>query len=591
MTEEELEAKIEKVYRQASEELTQKLTDYMEQFAQLDEKFRAEVASGERTQEDYLSWRTGKIMTGERWLTMRNQLSSELLDTNNTARDMINDYLPEACAEGVNFASYQVSTAVDDASIDASFTLYDRNAVENLIKNEPTLLPQLNPESETERQIREGRILRWDNQKITSQVTQGLLQGESMDKVAKRMENVVGMDKNSAIRNARTSVNSAQNAGREIGYERAESLGIEMEQVWLASLDDKTRYEHRQLDGQHVKVGEKFKVDGYELAYPCDPSGAPEMVYNCRCTTVPYFPKYDNAITLEERNTSKMTDESYEAWKEGHKTKSDTEETTSTTTRGSSSASTASTDRTTNTVEPTKETVSEAKTFEPATDRWESYDLLRDVGFEFDEFQLDNVSEKLLVENANQLATLDSRFGIVGDREIRVGHFTGEIEGAYAGVDPVSGNLLINTDYFSNARTMKDAIRDAIKPDEDGRADTMSVSREYYGTAVITHEYGHMLQQNIYESMGGSKFEEVDGEMHLTVDYLQWTKEVADEIFTIAVRNNPDKTPEELWAEQGGIYAETDTQEFFAECFMNALCGASNSLGDAMLQWLEERGY
>ena len=318
MTEEELEKKIAQVYKRASEETTKKLDNYTSQFEKKDKEMLAKYKAGEITRKEYDKWRVGQIAIGKRWDAMRNQLAKDMLNADNIAKGMINDYLPEAYAEGFNFASYQVADAIGtDNPLNASFTLYDRNAVENLIKNEPELLPQLNPESKTAKDIREGRILRWDNQKINSEVTQGLLQGESMSKVAKRMEKVVGMNERSAIRNARTAVNGASNAGKERGFERAEELGIEVEQVWLASLDDRTRIEHRKLDGQVRKLGEKFKVDGYEIGYPCDPTAEPEMVYNCRCTVVPYLPKYDNKIDLEDRNTDKMSQDSYEEWKKG----------------------------------------------------------------------------------------------------------------------------------------------------------------------------------------------------------------------------------------------------------------------------------
>lgn len=41
---------------------------------------------------------------------------------------------------------------------------------------------------------------------------------------------------------------------------------------------------HAAIDGQMVKDGEPFYVDGEELMYPGDPSGSPENTYNCHCT-------------------------------------------------------------------------------------------------------------------------------------------------------------------------------------------------------------------------------------------------------------------------------------------------------------------
>lgn len=315
MTERELEKKISRVYRRAAEETTAKLEKYTSQFEKLDAKWRADVASGAKTAEEYQKWQTGKIAMGQRWESLNTSLAMDIVKADDEARELIRDNLPNSFADGYNFASYQIATTIGDTSLNASFTIYNKDAVLNLIKNEPNLLPQLKPESKTAEKIRQGKLIRWNKQKINAEVTQGILQGESMRKIAKRMRRVVDMDKNSAIRNARTATNGALNAGKEQGFEHAQELGIEIEQRWLASLDDRTRIWHRELDGQTVKLGEKFHTkDGYEISYPCDPSAEPEMVYNCRCTVIPYLPKYGNVVTLENRNTDKL-DKDYEEWK------------------------------------------------------------------------------------------------------------------------------------------------------------------------------------------------------------------------------------------------------------------------------------
>lgn len=94
------------------------------------------------------------------------------------------------------------------------------------------------------------------------------------------------MNRNSAIRAARTAVTGAQNAGRLDSYHAAEEMGIEMERQWVATLDSRTRHDHAMADGQTVGVDEPFIVGGYKLMYPGDPSGEPSEIYNCRCTQI-----------------------------------------------------------------------------------------------------------------------------------------------------------------------------------------------------------------------------------------------------------------------------------------------------------------
>ena len=59
-----------------------------------------------------------------------------------------------------------------------------------------------------------------------------------------------------------------------------------MKREWLATLDNRTRHAHAVLDGQRVGVNEPFKVDGYEIMFPGDPTAKAYLVYNCRCTLI-----------------------------------------------------------------------------------------------------------------------------------------------------------------------------------------------------------------------------------------------------------------------------------------------------------------
>lgn len=83
--------------------------------------------------------------------------------------------------------------------------------------------------------------------------------------------------------------------------------------MWRATLDGRTRHAHRLLDGQMVDIGEKFKVDGYELEYPGDPSAPGYLVYNCRCTVV----SVDKFHNPNAPRAAKLGDMSYEEWKAG----------------------------------------------------------------------------------------------------------------------------------------------------------------------------------------------------------------------------------------------------------------------------------
>jgi hypothetical protein len=98
---------------------------------------------------------------------------------------------------------------------------------------------------------------------------------------------------------------------------RAQERGIEVKKGWLATLDGRTRDSHAAMDGEEVELDEKFSNG---LRFPGDPNGAPSQVYNCRCRMVHVFPKYrTDWSNMENRNTDKLGNMSYEEWKNKHK--------------------------------------------------------------------------------------------------------------------------------------------------------------------------------------------------------------------------------------------------------------------------------
>lgn len=310
-----LERKIHAEYEQASKEVQTKLDDYLRRFQIKDSIKREAVAVGEITQEEYTKWRTGQIMIGKRWEEMRDTLAQDLTNTDKIAMSMVRGYMPEVYALNHNYGTFE---AEKESMIDTSYTLYDRQTVENLIKKNPDLLPKPSVDI--------PKDLKWNKQKITSAITQGILQGEDIRKISKRLRNVTDMDKRAAIRNARTMTTSAENAGRSDSYTRAREMGIEMEQIWLATLDERTRDSHRKLDGEKIKVGDKWHHPKFSngLRYPGDPEGPASEVYNCRCTLIAQVAGINlNPSDISKRNNYKLGGMSYEEWKEEHQQRAD----------------------------------------------------------------------------------------------------------------------------------------------------------------------------------------------------------------------------------------------------------------------------
>lgn len=303
----DMEKRLDEVYKQAYKEARQTADDFMKQFREMDKKKRQQVKDGKLDKAEYERWRRTQIFQGNRYHQMADTLAADMTHTNQIAASVINGYLPEVYAVNHNYGTYEIEKG---SRINTQYTMYDRQTVERLMRDNPDLLPRKAAVNVPKDQL-------WNKKHINSAVTQGILQGEAIDKIAQRLAaTVTDMSHTSAMRNARTMTTSAQNGGRIDSYKRAESMGIKILQQWLATLDSRTRHEHRQLDGQKRKVGEPFEVEGEKIFFPGDPTAEPSLVWNCRCTLIGEVEGVDYNLSDVSQRDNKLGDMTYEEWKE-----------------------------------------------------------------------------------------------------------------------------------------------------------------------------------------------------------------------------------------------------------------------------------
>ena len=268
---EEMEKRLSAIYSRAEKEIQQTANEYFSRFANQDEAKRKLLEKGEITEEEYTKWRKGKVMYGKRFTEMKEQCAEQLLNVNQTALAYVNGELPEVYAINYN----ALESAVDGVG-GYSFTLVDADTVRNLAVTDTSLLPY--------KKIDPAKDIPWNMKKINAETLQGILQGESMDKIAKRIMNVQEMNKTQAIRSARTIVTGAENKGRQDSYKRAEEDGIVMKREWISTNDSRTRHWHAELDGVEVDIDEPWENEFGKIMFPGDPSADPANTYNCRCS-------------------------------------------------------------------------------------------------------------------------------------------------------------------------------------------------------------------------------------------------------------------------------------------------------------------
>lgn len=279
-----LEDDIAAEYKKAADELQEKIDAYFVRFKERDaeqKKLIGTVVNGKvYTEQDYKQWRLAQIGRGRRFEALRDRVAERMTDANTVSAVYINDTTPGLYSLNRNYAAYTIESQV---GADVGFDLWDEQTVRRLIVEQPDLMPYYPPK----RAVNRGIDLAYGKRQITAQVTSGILQGESIKHLADRLQtNIPTMNRNSAIRAARTAVTGAQNAGRMDSYRRAEEMGIRLKKRWLATLDNRTRHAHQLLDGQTQPNDKPFQSILGDIMFPGDPNAAPANVYNCRCTMI-----------------------------------------------------------------------------------------------------------------------------------------------------------------------------------------------------------------------------------------------------------------------------------------------------------------
>ena len=164
-----------------------------------------------------------------------------------------------------------------------SFEIYNTETVERLKEEDPDILPTYSVDSDAD--------LEYNKKQINSAIESAIIQGKSIDGIAEDLESrLKSINESSAVRAARTAITCAQNSGSLEGWYEARDKGVNVQKQWIASLDDRTRESHADIDQEVQELEDEFSNG---LQYPGDPSGDPSEVYNCRCSMKGFLPDYD----------------------------------------------------------------------------------------------------------------------------------------------------------------------------------------------------------------------------------------------------------------------------------------------------------
>lgn len=127
-----------------------------------------------------------------------------------------------------------------------------------------------------------------DAEGITQTTREGIQQiladaaeaGWSFDEIVKRITESHLISRQRARLISRTETVAAANAGAMVN---AKDTGLELNKIWIATKDNRTRPHHRNVDGNVVGLNEDFTVGVTRMSQPGDKRGGADECVNCRC--------------------------------------------------------------------------------------------------------------------------------------------------------------------------------------------------------------------------------------------------------------------------------------------------------------------
>jgi SPP1 gp7 family putative phage head morphogenesis protein len=146
----------------------------------------------------------------------------------------------------------------------------------------------------------------------------GLAQGKSYYDMMKDIRDALNKTNYEAMRIIRTEGQAAIGAGTADAYDRALEDGVKGSVVWTSTLDERTRDQHRQMDGQVRDEDGMFHFPNGEIApYPCWEGLSAENRINCRCGIRMEIEGYDPQLR-RSRDDGVIPYQKYSDWEKNN---------------------------------------------------------------------------------------------------------------------------------------------------------------------------------------------------------------------------------------------------------------------------------
>lgn len=158
---------------------------------------------------------------------------------------------------------------------------------------------------------------------VRSEITRGVIEGKSYGEMAKGITEQLNIGASKAVRIVRTETGRAQEVARKVAIDQsidyADEVGMKVQKIWDATLDNHTRPNHGNMDGKEADADGKFLfitmdgehkyVDGPKLTDSTDD-------INCRCNLRLQFNNIPPKVRKDNLTKEVIPYASYNNWKQ-----------------------------------------------------------------------------------------------------------------------------------------------------------------------------------------------------------------------------------------------------------------------------------
>lgn len=126
--------------------------------------------------------------------------------------------------------------------------------------------------------------------RVKRAITQGLIRGDSYPAMVGQIRDAINGNRKDALRILRTEGQRAAVKGQQAQADETRRLGIEVLEIWDATLDSRTRPRHGALDGTAANEDGEWYIPGIGWISGPLQSGVAKFDINCRCAVREQLP-------------------------------------------------------------------------------------------------------------------------------------------------------------------------------------------------------------------------------------------------------------------------------------------------------------